>query len=214
MTYINKFKTYCPMILFLFVVFSFSLNIQTANAQSKQKDTTIVSVNELTDLKGDEWAFKAVKELVEKYDVLEGYPDATYLGQKFATRLELAAALYDLATYFSDEIALDREDLAKLAKLMDEFSNELKAIQVKVDELEGKVADLDKRTGALETQVTEHKAILDEHEKRLAYAERRKGFILERLIKGVVVDIRDVTRGLLATILSPFDKKLSSTISK
>ena len=97
---------------------------------------------------------------------------------------------------------------------MDEFSNELKAIQVKVDELEGKVADLDKRTGALETQVTEHKAILDEHEKRLAYAERRKGFILERLIKGVVVDIRDVTRGLLATILSPFDKKLSSTISK
>src|SRR3989338_4585029 len=144
MTYINKFKKYCPMILFLFVVFSFSLNIQTANAQSKQKDTTIVSVNELTDLKGDEWAFKAVKELVEKYDVLEG-----------------------------------------------------------------KVADLDKRTGALETQVTEHKAILDEHEKRLAYAERRKGFILERLIKGVVVDIRDVTRGLLATILSPFDKKLS-----
>ena len=118
------------------------------------------------------------------------------------------------STYFSDEIALDREDLAKLAKLMDEFSNELKAIQVKVDELEGKVADLDKRTGALETQVTEHKAILDEHEKRLAYAERRKGFILERLIKGVVVDIRDVTRGLLATILSPFDKKLSSTISK
>ena len=86
---------------------------------AKQKDSSIVAVNELNDLTGNEWAYKAVQDLVEKYDVLEGYPDGTFKGKKPSTRFELAAAVYDLATYFSDEIASDREDLAKLAKLLD-----------------------------------------------------------------------------------------------
>jgi peptidoglycan hydrolase CwlO-like protein len=188
---------------------------------ARQRDATVVSVNELSDVKGSEWAYSAVQDLVEKYDVLEGYPDGTYKGQKPSTRFELAAAVYDLATYFSDEIALDREDLSKLAKLLDEFSNEIKTIQGRVDKLETKVTELDTRTGtleskttALEGQVAEHKTLLDEHEKRLAYSERRKGFILERLLKGIVVDVRDVSRGITAAVSAPFNKKVNDAISK
>lgn len=199
--------------LILIVAFSFSQHLAYAQA-ARQKDASVVAVNELNDLEGNEWAYKAVQELVEKYDVLEGYPDGSYRGKKPTTRFELAAAVYDLATYFSNEVALDREDLAKLAKLLDEFSGEIKTLQGKVNELETKVAGLDTRTGTLEGQVTEHKAKIDEHEKRLAYAERRKGFLFERLIKGVVVDIRDISRGLFATVVSPFNKKISDAISK
>lgn len=187
----------------------------------KQKDASVVAVTELTDLQGDEWAYSAVQELVEKYDVLEGYPDGTFKGQKAATRFELAAAIYDLATYFSDEIALDREDLAKLAKLLDEFSAEIKAIQGRIDTLETKVADLNTRTGTLETKtstletlVASHTTQLDEHEQRLAYAERRKGFILERLIKGLIVDVRDLSRGIIAAVSAPFNKDINDAISK
>ena len=35
-----------------------------------------------------------------------------------------------------------------------------------------------------------------EQDMRLAYAERQKGFILERLVKGTVIDVRDVTVGV------------------
>ncbi|MBI3591118.1 MAG: S-layer homology domain-containing protein [Candidatus Melainabacteria bacterium] len=188
---------------------------------AKQRDASVVSVSELKDLQGDEWAYGAVQQLVEKYDVLEGYPDGTYKGKKPSTRFELAAAVYDLATYFSDEIALDRDDLAKLAKLLDEFSGEIKTLQGKVDALETKVSGLDTKVTGLETKTTtlegqlvEHKTLLDEHEKRLAYAERRKGFILERLIKGLVVDARDLSRGVFAAVTAPFNKKISDAISK
>jgi len=197
-----------------------SNNVSFAQA-ARQKDATVVAVNELTDIQGDEWAYGAVQELVEKYDVLEGYPDGTYKGKKPSTRFELAAAIYDLATYFSDEIGLDREDLAKLAKLLDEFSGEIKALQGRVDQLEAKVTDLGNRTGTLETKtvslegtVAGHTALLDEHERRLAYAERRKGFILERLIKGVIVDVRDLSRGIVAAVAAPFNKNIKQAISK
>ena len=200
-------------IIMLTVVLS-NVSFVFAQEAVRQKDTTVVAVNQLEDVKGDEWAYKAVQELVEKYDVLEGYPDSTYRGKEFATRFELAAALYDLATYFSDEIAKDRADLEKLAKLLDEFSNEIKALQGRVDQIEGKVTALDTRTTALETKVAEHTVKLDEHEKRLAYAERRKGFILERLIKGLVVDLRDITRGVLAAATLPFNKELRDALNK
>lgn len=197
------------------LVLSFIISEQMAQAQAaRQKDASVVAVNELSDIEGDEWAYKAVQELVEKYDVLEGYPDGTYRGKKPTTRFELAAAVYDLATYFSDEISLDRDDLSKLAKLMDEFSNDIKAIQGRVDQLETKVTAVESKTTVLETetnalkgQLAQHAAELQEHEKRLAYSERRKGFIIERLVKGVVVDVRDFSRGILNTITAPFGKK-------
>lgn len=200
------------ILIFILMVLT-SYNLCFAQA-ARQKDASVVAVNELSDLEGTEWAYKAVQELVEKYDVLEGYPDGTYRGKKPTTRFELAAAVYDLATYFSNEISLDREDLAKLAKLLDEFSSEIKTLQGKVNELETKVTSLDTRTSTLEGQVAEHKAQLEEHSKRLAYAERRKGFLFERLIKGVFVDIRDISRGLFAAVSAPFNKNISQAISK
>ena len=201
--------------VFLFLLTGLMLSANEAYAQAaKQKDASVVAVNELTDVEGNEWAYMAVQELVEKYDVFEGYPDGTFKGKNPSTRFELAAAIYDLATYFSDEIALDRDDLAKLAKLLDEFSNDIKAIQGRVDQLETKVGNLNTRTTTLEGQVAQHSAQLLEHEKRLAYSERRKGFILERLLKGLAVDARDLSRGLIAAFSAPFNKKVSQAVSK
>ena len=192
---------------FLVLSFIFFTSQSTHAQAAKQKDASVVAVNELTDIEGDEWAYKAVQELVEKYDVLEGYPDGTFKGKKPSTRFELAAAVYDLATYFSDEISVDRDDLAKLAKLLDEFSSDIKAIQGRVEQLETKVTTVESKTTVLEGQVAQHAAELQEHEQRLAYAERRKGFIFERLVKGLAVDVRDFSRGVLATVTSPFTKK-------
>ena len=208
-------KNKCLLVVILLVVsYQYTFKNITYAQAAKQKDASVVAVNELTDVQGNEWAYKAVQELVEKYDVLEGYPDGTFKGKKPTTRFELAAAVYDLATYFSDEIALDRNDLSKLAKLLDEFSGELKTLQGRVDQLESKVAAIDTRTTTLEGQVALNTSRLEEHEKRLAYAERRKGFIIERLLKGLVVDVRDFSRGFFAAVVAPFNKDINAAISK
>lgn len=201
-------------ILTILLVVNACLNLNVFAQAAKQKDATVVAIQELTDVEGSEWAFKAVQDLVEKYDVLEGYPDGTFKGKKPSTRFELAAAVYDLATYFSEEIALDREDLAKLAKLLDEFSGELKTIQGRVDELQNRVTAVEGRTTTLEGQVAQHATQIDEHEKRLAYSERRKGFLFERLVKGVFVDIRDIGRGVFAAVAAPFNKEISEALIK
>src|SRR5262249_19693617 len=148
-----------------------SISITTSSAIAQSAGAS--NVSELTDVVGNEWAYNALKELVNNpCHVLVGYPDRTYRGQKSATRFELAAALYKYEQCIVDRLnqKADKADLEKFAALLDEFRNELNALKARVDALEARVK------------------ILEDHamqqDMRLAYAERAKGFLLERLVKG------------------------------
>ncbi|MBI2812523.1 MAG: S-layer homology domain-containing protein [Candidatus Melainabacteria bacterium] len=142
------------------------------------------NVSELTDVVGNEWAYNALKELVNNpCHVLVGYPDRTFRGQKSATRFELAAALYKYEQCITERLATkaDKADLEKFAALLDEFRGELNALKARVDSLEARM------------KLVEDKNI--EQDMRLAYAERQKGFIYERLVKGTFIDGRDIVVG-------------------
>src|ERR1700730_607818 len=155
------------------------INTTAASAQGA------TNVSELTDVVGNEWAYNALKELVNNpCHVLVGYPDRTYRGQKSATRFELAAALYKYEQCMAERLAqkADKADLEKFAALLEEFRGELNQLKARVD-------DLERRMKAVEEKNVEQ-------DMRLAYAERQKGFIYERLVKGTVVDVRDVTVGV------------------
>jgi hypothetical protein len=143
------------------------------------------NISDLTDVVGNEWAYNSLKELVNNpCHVLVGYPDRTFRGQKSATRFELAAALYKYEQCISERLAqkADKADLEKFAALLEEFRNELNQLKARVDDLERRM------------KAVEEKNI--EQDMRLAYAERQKGFILERLVKGTLVDVRDVGVGI------------------
>src|SRR6185295_5786846 len=91
---------------------SISINVAPANAQGA------TNISELTDVVGNEWAYNALKELVNNpCHILVGYPDRTYRGQKSATRFELAAALYKYKQCIVERLALkaDKADLEKFA---------------------------------------------------------------------------------------------------
>jgi len=124
----------------------------------------ITSVDELTDVNQNHWAYEALRDLVEKYDVIEGYPDHTFRGQRATTRWELAAALNALIKSVGRDLArlgaekADKADLEPLARLQEEFKNELAALQA--------------RTGALETRAAAIEAKNEEQDQRLTLLER------------------------------------------
>jgi hypothetical protein len=109
----------------------------------------ITSVDELTDVNQNHWAYEALRDLVEKYDVIEGYPDHTFRGARTATRWEMAAALNALIKSVGRDLArlgaekADKADLETLARLQEEFRNELSALQARTDALENRAAAIE-----------------------------------------------------------------------
>ncbi|MGV3522627.1 MAG: S-layer homology domain-containing protein [Candidatus Sericytochromatia bacterium] len=55
--------------------------------------------DELTDLPADHWATKAVREIVDKYQIMDGYPNETFQGGKRLTRYETAAVVREFIRY-------------------------------------------------------------------------------------------------------------------
>lgn len=124
----------------------------------------ITSVDELSDVNQNHWAYEALRDLVEKYDVIEGYPDGTFRGNRTPTRWEMAAALNSLIKAVGRDIArlgaekADKTDLQTLARLQEQFRNELTALQA--------------RTSALEARATAIEAKNEEQDNRLTLLEK------------------------------------------
>lgn len=114
-------------------------------------------VSELQDVSPDHWAYQAIQSLVEKYEVMEGFPDRTFRGPKTLTRYELAAALAKVmarveqmvATATGQPISLepgvDPEDLRTIARLQREFRDELEVLKGRVDTLDTRMSAVEKR---------------------------------------------------------------------
>ena len=98
------------------------------------------NVSELTDVVGNEWAYNALKELVNNpCHILVGYPDRTFRGQKSATRFELAAALYKYEQCITERLAqkADKADLeAKLQRQEHALRDAVVTRDVRIQELE------------------------------------------------------------------------------
>lgn len=109
----------------------------------------ITSVDELSDVDQNHWAYEALRDLVEKYDVIEGYPDSTFRGNRTPTRWEMAAALNSLIRAVGRDLArlgaekADKADLQTLARLQEQFRNELAALQARTSALEARAAAIE-----------------------------------------------------------------------
>jgi Carbohydrate-selective porin, OprB family/S-layer homology domain len=109
----------------------------------------INSVSELSDVDPNQWAFQALKSLVERYGCIEGFPNKKYLGNRVLTRYEFAAGLNscldkvsELLTAATDPLAT-RDDLAVVQRLQEEFKTELTILRGRVDALEAKTKELE-----------------------------------------------------------------------
>jgi hypothetical protein len=107
----------------------------------------VTNVSELRDVSPGDWAFEALRSLVERYGCIAGYPDGTYRGNRALTRFEFAAGLNACLQQIEALIVgvdfVTREDLETLERLVSEFEAELATLGTRIDNLEGRVAFLE-----------------------------------------------------------------------
>jgi hypothetical protein len=106
----------------------------------------VTNVTQLRDVSPGDWAYEALRSLVERYGCIAGYPDGTYRGNRAMSRYEFAAGLNACLQQVERLIAsntsnfVTKQDLATLQRLVDEFRTELATLGTRVDKLEGRVA--------------------------------------------------------------------------
>ena len=119
----------------------------------------VTNVNQLRDVSPGDWAYEALRNLVETYGCIAGYPDGTYRGNRAMTRYEFAAGLNACLQQIERLIAastadfVTKNDLATLQRLMEEFEAELATLGTRVDNLEGRVAFLEDNQFSTTTQL-------------------------------------------------------------
>ena len=116
---------------------------ETANHSMSQ----VTNVNQLRDVSPADWAYEALRSLVDRYGCIVGYPDQTYRGGKALSRYEFAAGLNACLNQIERLIAASeavlREDIETINRLLQEFEAELATLSGRVDSLESRVAFLE-----------------------------------------------------------------------
>jgi len=67
--------------------------IQRYGSEGRESLDQVTSVGQLRDVSPGDWAYEALRSLVERYGCIAGYPDGTYRGNRALTRYEFAAGL-------------------------------------------------------------------------------------------------------------------------
>ncbi len=113
----------------------------------KKTKQQVTSVFQLRDVSPRDWAYEALRSLVERYGCIEGYPNRTFRGNRALSRYEFAAGLnacmQQLERLIASSQSVLREDIQRLQRLLREFEAELAALGARVDNLEGRVAFLE-----------------------------------------------------------------------
>ena len=85
----------------------------------------VTNVNELRDVAPSDWAFEALRSLVDRYGCIVGFPDQTYRGNQPLSRYEFAAGLNfclnQIERLIAASEAVIREDIETINRLMKEF---------------------------------------------------------------------------------------------
>ena len=126
--------------------------LERINSYSQEGKTNsrnqVTNVNQLRDVSPTDWAYEALRSLVDRYGCISGFPNQTYRGSQPLSRYEFAAGLNSCLNQIerliaSQETGVDPADLDTVNRLGQEFEAELEALGGRVDEIEGRTAVLE-----------------------------------------------------------------------
>lgn len=115
-----------------------------------QKDGSlgqVTNINQLRDVSPTDWAYEALRSLVDRYGCIAGFPNQTYRGDQPLSRYEFAAGLNSclnqIERLISASGSVSDSDLEKIKQLSQEFAAELATLDEKVNQIETKIAFLE-----------------------------------------------------------------------
>lgn len=126
------------------------------NAEIDSLSNPITSVTQLSDVQPTDWAFQALRSLIEQYGCIAGDPNRIFRGHQSLTRFEFAAALNLCLTRLSEQLTTDRNkqtNLELLRRLQTEFSSELVTLRGRVDALEARTTAVEKQQFSTTTKL-------------------------------------------------------------
>lgn len=108
----------------------------------------VTSVTQLSDVQQGDWAFQALRSLVERYGCLAGQPDGNFDGSRAISRYQFAAGLNTCINRIEELIlsatdSIMEVDLITLEQLRREFATELAIFTGRVDLLEARTAQIE-----------------------------------------------------------------------
>ena len=117
----------------------------------------VTNVNQLRDVSPTDWAYEALRSLVDRYGCIAGFPNQTYRGSQALSRYEFAAGLNSclnqIERLIASSEAVVREDIDTINRLTEEFEAELATIGGRVDSLESRTAFLEDNQFATTTKL-------------------------------------------------------------
>jgi hypothetical protein len=121
------------------------LDLQFKNVDRSLAQVT--NVSELKDVQAGDWAYEALRGLVDRYGCIAGFPDGTFRGQESLSRYQFAAGLNSCLQQIEKLLAVSesvaQEDLQTAKRLTQEFETELAQVSSKVDNLENRLSFLE-----------------------------------------------------------------------
>lgn len=122
------------------------INSYSQEGQGRSR-SQVTNVNQLRDVSPTDWAYEALRSLVDRYGCIAGFPNQTYRGDQPLSRYEFAAGLNSCLNQIERLIAsqgsVSSEDLDTITRLSQEFDAELATVGGRVDELESRTAVLE-----------------------------------------------------------------------
>ena len=126
--------------------FNDPLLTETTDAENDSM-SQVTNVNQLQDVSPADWAYEALRSLVDRYGCIAGFPNQTYRGNQPLSRYQFAAGLNSclnqIERLIASSEAVVREDIDTINRLTQEFEAELATIGGRVDSLESRTAFLE-----------------------------------------------------------------------
>lgn len=151
------------------------INLENTNRQENlidnftpkiDKNKTLIAqintVKQLRDIQATDWSYQALKNLIERYGCIAGFPTRTpqagvetsdrfssqvYRGSQNISRAEFAAGLNACLTKIENIIAnfedVPQDDVETLLRLMQEFQSDLAVLQGRTDGSQARLQDLE-----------------------------------------------------------------------
>ncbi|MEM9008228.1 MAG: iron uptake porin, partial [Cyanobacteria bacterium P01_F01_bin.86] len=118
--------------------------ILTSELLEVDRRLALTSVSELSDVQPTDWAFQALRSLIERYGCISGDVEGLYRGEQSLSRAEFAAGMNACLNRIREQLGENaaapdaQADRAILQRLQTEFASELLALRNQISALESR----------------------------------------------------------------------------